>query len=445
MNDLQKLQDGSSAPQLEKALIVHPVLPKDKETKSSLEYQIDEARGLAHAIFLDVADIKIVRLSRVTPAYLIGKGTREEIKDMAEQIDPAVIIVNHNLSPVQQRNLERDWGAKVIDRTGLILEIFGERAETREGKIQVELAALEYQKSRLVRSWTHLERQRGGAGFMGGPGETQLEVDRRLITNRITKLKKDLEDVQRTRDLARKSRERVPYPIVAMVGYTNTGKSTLFNKMTGANVLVKDMVFATLDPTMRKLELGNHQDIILSDTVGFIADLPTQLIAAFRATLEQVQYADVILHVRDISQEDHEARCRDVIQTMEELGIDYENDDRIIEVLNKIDLLPEEDVSELKRKAGFKDNQVVISAATGKGLDLLEDKIEEFLSRTWERVSIKLDPADGEALAWLYRHASVLDRRDGADGIVVQVEIDPADLERFLGKFDAECTPYAGN
>lgn len=442
MSDFHKLQNDQSASQWEKALIVHPVLPRAKEKTHALEYQLDEAKGLARAIFLDVVSVKTVKISRFTPAYLMGKGAREDIRSLAEDIKPDVIIVNHNLSPIQQRNLERDWQTKVIDRTGLILEIFGERAQTKEGKIQVELAALEYQKSRLVRSWTHLERQRGGAGFMGGPGETQLEVDRRLITNRITKLKKDMKDVQRTRDLARKSRERVPYPIVAMVGYTNTGKSTLFNKMTGANVLAEDMVFATLDPTMRKLELENRQSIILSDTVGFIADLPTQLIAAFRATLEQVRYADVILHIRDVSQEDHEARRRDVIGIMEELGVDYENDDRIIEVLNKADLLTEEDASELKHQTTFRHNEVVISATTGEGLDILANKIESFLARTREKASLTLDPADGKALAWLYQHAHVLDRKDSPDNIIVQVEIDPADLKRFLGKFRVECVSH---
>lgn len=331
----------------DKALIVHPVLPLKVERDTTrlhraLEDLIEEAEGLVHAIHLDVSSTRVAKVTRMSPAQLIGKGAAEEIGKHIEEEQPVVVVVNYRLSPVQQRNLEKLWNVKVIDRTGLILEIFGERAQTKEGRIQVDLALLEYQKSRLVRSWTHLERQRGGGGFMGGPGETQIELDRRIITDRIAQLKRDLEQVRRTRDLGRKSREKVPFPVVALVGYTNAGKSTLFNRMTGASVFAEDLVFATLDPTMRRLELPNGKMVILSDTVGFIADLPTTLVEAFRATLEQVQYADIILHVRDVSSPDHPWQRQDVINVLSELGIDYEHDPRIYEVLNKIDAVESE-------------------------------------------------------------------------------------------------------
>ncbi len=302
--------DGASSG---RAIVIHPVLPGARnDVGRTAEASLEEAVGLSRAIALDIAEARCVRVSRPQPSTLIGEGALEELASVVAATEAQVVVVDATLSPVQQRNLERRWKTKVIDRTGLILEIFGERARTREGQLQVELAHLSYQRSRLVRSWTHLERQRGGAGFLGGPGETQIELDRRQIDDRIIQIKRQLEDVRRTRSLHRDARARVPYPVVALVGYTNAGKSTLFNRLTRATVLAKDMLFATLDPTMRSIEAGQGRRIILSDTVGFISDLPTHLVAAFRATLEEVQAADLILHVRDIAHPDTEAQREDV-------------------------------------------------------------------------------------------------------------------------------------
>lgn len=435
---IMKSQDDTSERRSDAALIVHPVLSEVKKHQSEeqLRNLLEEAEGLAHAISLDVIDCRAVNVARINPGLFFGKGAAEDIGEIIAEAGPDIIIVNHDLSPVQQRNLEQAWNAKVIDRTGLILEIFGERAQTKEGKIQVELAALEYQRSRLVRSWTHLERQRGGAGFMGGPGETQIELDRRIIGDRIVKLKKELDDVRRTRDLARKSRERVPYPVVALIGYTNAGKSTLFNRMTGANVFAKDLLFATLDPTMRKVRLDSGQDFILSDTVGFISDLPTTLVAAFRSTLEQVEYADVILHIRDISQENTDSHKQDVIEIMHDLGIEYEQDERIIEVLNKTDLLDEDARADIERKARFSPiRTLAVSAVTGAGLDELLDAIEDALTKTQETLVFEIPPTDGEALAWLYNHGQVSERTDAEKVITVQAGLFPRDLGRFSEKF----------
>src|SRR4051794_25531037 len=335
---------GNGAAPTGRALVIHPVLRNEAGSLRTPEASLDEAVGLAAAIGLEVAEARTVMVSRPQPATLLGGGAvariAEQIREAAGAGEPIdLVVVDHALSPVQQRNLERAVAAKVIDRTGLILEIFGERARTREGQLQVKLAALSYQRSRLVRSWTHLERQRGGFGFLGGPGESQLELDRRLIGERIAKLKRELEEVRRTRGLHRKARERVPYPIVALVGYTNAGKSTLFNRLAGASVFAKDLLFATLDPTMRALELPGGRKVIVSDTVGFISDLPTHLVAAFRATLEEVQAADIILHVRDIAHPDTAAQKADVDSVLKDLDIDPETDGRVVEVLNKIDLL----------------------------------------------------------------------------------------------------------
>jgi GTPase len=419
------------------ALVVHPVMPGQSRTSRftpAPEEKLNEAEGLAQAIFLDVTGSRIVKLNRPTPATLLGKGTCDSLAEEVTEKKPDVVIINHTLSPVQQRNLEKHINAKVIDRTGLILEIFGERAQTREGQIQVDLAALEYQKSRLVRSWTHLERQRGGTGTVGGPGETQLEIDRRLITDKITKLKKDLIQVSKNRDLQRKSRERVPYPIVALVGYTNAGKSTLFNRMTGASVFAEDLLFATLDPTMRKVKLINGQDIILSDTVGFIADLPTHLVAAFRSTLEQVEYADVILHVRDVSRPDHESQKLDVIKTLGDLDIEYDSDPRIIEVLNKIDALDSDGQQDILRQADFQERAAAVSALTGKGMAELLAQIEKMVSGSRKTVKFRIPPADGKALAWLYSHGNVTERYDNDKNITITVDMEPANLDRFLSR-----------
>jgi len=396
--------------------------------------RLAEAVGLTQAIGLDVTGETIVPLSRPTPATLIGSGKVNEIAAEARGLEPEVIIVNALLSPVQQRNLERAWNTKVLDRTALILEIFGERAQTREGRLQVELAHLTWQRSRLVRSWTHLERQRGGFGFLGGPGETQIETDRRLIGERIAKIKRELTEVARTRGLHRSARKRVPYPIVALVGYTNAGKSTLFNTLTKAQVLAKDLLFATLDPTMRGLKLPDGRNVILSDTVGFIADLPHELIAAFRATLEEVLEADVILHIRDAAHEETEAQRADVLKVLDELGIEADGERPILEVLNKIDLLDAEDRRALLARSK-RGGALAISALTGDGLPELLARVGEALGAGETVYRLRLDPADGAGLAWAYKHGRVVSRRDRADGPLLTVAIDPADIERFLARF----------
>jgi len=394
-----------------------------------------------HAIHLRVAAVHSFNLAKLSPSTLLGKGMVERMAEEVARLCPTVVIVNAKLSPVQQRNLEKALQCKVIDRTGLILEIFGERAQTKEGRIQVDLAMLEYQKSRLVRSWTHLERQRGGGGFMGGPGETQIELDRRIISDRIAQLKKDLEQVRRTRDLGRQNRQKVPFPIVALVGYTNAGKSTLFNRLTGANVFAEDLPFATLDPTLRRLKLPDGKTVILSDTVGFIADLPTMLIEAFRATLEQVLYADIILHVRDVSSHDHPWQRQDVVDVLTSLGIDYAHDPRVYEVFNKMDAVFPEDLNDLKRSAQFSDDKIFcVSAKSGDGLDLLLKQISNHLSAQDQILTYELPVQDGKALSWLHQEGEVL-KQEAKDphSLLVKVKLSSDNQGRFENRFKYQC------
>jgi GTPase len=431
-----------------RALVIEPVLrrtaahatPSDRAPAARL----DEAVGLTRAIDLDVAQAGIVMLGAVRPATYLGKGKVQEFAGLVKTHEAGIVVMDCALSPVQQRNLEKAWGAKVLDRTGLILEIFGRLARTREGALQVEHAHLTYQKSRLVRSWTHLERQRGGFGFLGGPGETQLEADRRMIEERLAKIEAELGKVKRTRELHRESRRRVPYPIVALVGYTNAGKSTLFNRMTQSTVLSADMLFATLDPTLRAVDLPHGARIILSDTVGFISELPTMLIAAFRATLEEVIEADVILHVRDVSHEDAEAQMQDVESILRQLGIDPHRETSgkpaLIEVWNKIDRLDAEERARLRNLAGRRaedERPVLVSAVTGEGIDALGAAIEARLAAGRVLIELVLEAADGAGVSWLHRHTELIhkvaDVETGRIAMTVRVEPDKADAvrERF--------------
>ncbi len=387
--------------------------------------------GLTASIGLTIVHTAIHPLRAMRPSTLLGEGQVGMVKEAVERQGVTVVVVDAALSPVQQRNLERAWSCKVIDRTGLILEIFGERARTKEGALQVELAHLDYQRTRLVRSWTHLERQRGGFGFLGGPGESQIEIDRRLIGERIVKLKKELEQVRRTRGLHRRARERVPYPVVALVGYTNAGKSTLFNALTGAGVYAQDQLFATLDPTMRAIRLPSGRTVILSDTVGFISELPTQLVEAFRATLEEVASADIILHVRDAAHPDSAAQRADVVGVLTEMadGPDAPLDPgwpaRVVEVLNKADLMGGVDaVPEMP-------GTIAVSALTGDGLDGLRTALDQRLAAGLETVEYRLAPSDGAGIAWLYEHGEVLRRDDAEEAIRLTVRISPADRARF--------------
>jgi GTPase len=418
---------GAKAPP--RALVVHPA--QRLGAGRGPDSRLAEAVGLAKAIDLSIVAAEVVSLAKPRPATLLGQGTVERLGNLVQDCEAGLVVMDAHLSPVQQRNLERAWNTKVIDRTGLILEIFGARAHTREGRLQVELAALEYQRSRLVRSWTHLERQRGGFGFMGGPGETQIEADRRLIGERIVRLKKELEEVKRTRELHRKARRRVPYPIVALVGYTNAGKSTLFNALTRSAVTAMDQLFATLDPTMRALSLPSGHTVILSDTVGFVSDLPHELVAAFRATLEEVLEADIIVHVRDVAHPDSASQRADVETVLRELGLAEVVDRGLVEALNKIDLLPEVDRHVILNQAQREAQLQPISAKTGEGLDSLRALLDRLLAAERRVLDVDVPLSDGATIAWLYRHGEVLRREDDEIRAHMVVRLDPANAARF--------------
>ena len=413
------------------------VLPNvsSKPSFSDAESKMAEALGLAKAINLDVAYTEIIKLREVKPAAYFSKGFIDRVKPIFESEGINLLVVDASLTPIQQRNLEKALKIKVIDRTALILEIFGERAKTKEGKLQVELAHLTYQRSRLVRSWTHLERQRGGAGFLGGPGETQIELDRRIIDDKIVRIKKELEKVKKTRELQRSARKKIPYPVVALVGYTNAGKSTLFNYLASAGVFAENLLFATLDPTMRRINLPSGKEIILSDTVGFISDLPHELIMSFRATLEEVLEADVIIHVRDMSNSDNLLQKKDVLSVLHNLGLkNIENDNNYIEVLNKIDLLLEDDKKYLSETTSRSNNAVAVSSITGEGTPLLLNMIDKKLSANFQDIEVKVNAADGKLLAWLYKNADVLSTQTVGELIILKLKADTATISRLKNK-----------
>lgn len=425
------------------AIVVVPILSagarqqedRDRLHQRSEAARLQEAVGLAQAIDLDVVHSGTVALSKIKPGTLLGTGKVEEFTGLIAALDAGIVIIDHPLTPVQQRNLEKAWNAKVLDRTGLILEIFGARAQTKEGRLQVELAHLNYQKGRLVRSWTHLERQRGGSGFLGGPGETQIESDRRQLQDRVNKLERELEKVRRTRTLHRAKRKKIPHPVVALVGYTNAGKSTLFNHVTGAQVLAKDMLFATLDPTLRRLILPQGTQVILSDTVGFVSDLPTHLVAAFRATLEEVIEAELILHVRDASDPDNGAQAEDVYNILSQLGVGGEGHDRVVEVWNKIDLLDAGTLETLRETRGGEGDPVFVSAQTGEGLDALQTLIEERIAGSDNVLDVELAVRAMGNLNWVYENTHVIERRDREDGsVALKVRVSPQLRGDLLGR-----------
>ena len=447
-----------------RAMVIHPIMPLSRAAATAAAVTaavsaagssapgwserdnaalLAEAVGLTAAISLQVVHSESVVLRKISAATLIGSGTIERLKSLVTSLEVQVVVVDGTVSPVQQRNLERDLSVKVIDRTGLILEIFGARARTFEGSLQVELAALSYQRSRLVRSWTHLERQRGGFGFLGGPGESQIEMDRRLIDERIVKLKRELEQVKRTRSLHRNARQKVPYPLVALVGYTNSGKSTLFNRLTGAEVFAENLLFATLDPTVRGMKLPSGRNIMLSDTVGFISNLPTELVMAFRATLEEVLEADVIIHVRDISHSDSAAQAADVEKVLRELGLGERVDQGLIEARNKIDLLTDGEKRALSLQNGKR--QILLSAISGEGIETLLQLIDHELAAAHQVYRLILNIYDSKALAWLHQNGEVIDiayssdtaaeSESQQDSVAVLVRLDDHHLHQFERQF----------
>ncbi|MEO1016196.1 MAG: GTPase HflX [Pseudomonadota bacterium] len=430
------VEHGKERKSFNRAWVVHPFDSGDPSARLRAPTKLDEAVALARSIDLDIAHSEAISLRQVRPSTLLGSGKVGELEEALAEDSVDIVVVDGALSPVQQRNLERAWHTKVIDRTSLILEIFGARARSREGVLQVELAALTYQRSRLVRSWTHLERQRGGFGFVGGPGESQIELDRRRIDERITKLRGELEDVRRTRRLHRNARERVPYPIVALVGYTNAGKSTLFNYLTGAHVDAVDKLFATLDPTMRLLSLPSGRRCVLADTVGFISDLPTMLVAAFRATLEEVISADIILHVRDIADPDTDQHAIDVLGVLAELDIDetaYRS--RAFEVWNKIDLLTGEARQAIDTSAQRREEVYPVSAITGGGLASLLKGLDAFIGASEQAVLVEMPVTAGDALAWLYRHGQVVGQTERSGNLCINAVLDAKHIGQFAEEF----------
>ncbi|MGC1494619.1 MAG: GTPase HflX [Sulfitobacter sp.] len=421
--------DDTDGPRITRAWVLHPEIKSDHDRRAAGP-ALAEAVALAHALpQIDVIGSDIVPLRTVNAGMLLGSGKVKELHDIFEDAEVELVLVDGHVSPVQQRNLEKAWGVKLLDRTGLILEIFSDRAATREGVLQVEMAALNYQRTRLVRAWTHLERQRGGLGFVGGPGETQIESDRRAIDEQLVRLRRQLDKVVKTRALHRAARAKVPYPIVALVGYTNAGKSTLFNRLTGADVMAKDMLFATLDPTMRSLVLPDGPEIILSDTVGFISDLPTELVAAFRATLEEVLAADIICHVRDISHAETEEQAQDVRDILASLGV--AKDTRTFEVWNKLDLLPEDAAEAVRLRADRNDDVLAISAISGEGLDVLQSVVAEALQGAVREADLSLTFAEGKKRAWLFEQEIVETERQTEDGFEVTVRWSAAQEAQF--------------